>query len=341
MSASPFVADIRGQALALRQAIDGDPARAVAGIAAADYDRIVLSGMGASLFALYPAWLALVRGGAPAWWLDASELLHDAQSLLNGRTLLLLASQSGRSAEVTALLDALGERRPACIIGITNDPESPLARAADRVVPLSAGAEHAVSTRSYINTLAVAQIVAAALLGLDAAVTRLRRSAEALERYLGAACASHAAAIGEVMAGAERVVIVGRGAALATAWQGALVLKEAAKVAAEGLSAAQFRHGPLELADGRLTAVVLAGAEDTAALNRRLATDLAGYGARVAWLGPRPPVGIAVLPAPEGAEIVREVVDIVPLEIASIALAEAGGFVPGEFRHSGKITKSL
>lgn len=341
MSASPFVADIRGQALALRQAIDGDPARAMAGIAATDYDRIVLSGMGASLFALYPAWLALVRGGAPAWWLDASELLHDAQPLLNGRTLLLLASQSGRSAEVTALLDTLSERRPAWIAAITNDPDSPLARAADRVVPLAAGAEHAVSTRSYVNTVAVAQIVAATILGMDAEVARFRRSAEALERYLGAAWDAHAAAIGEVMAGAERVVIVGRGTALATAWQGALVLKEAAKVAAEGMSAAQFRHGPLELADGRLTAIVLAGAEDTAELNRRLATDLAGYGTRVVWLGPRPPAGIAVLPAPDGAEIAREVVDIVPLEIASIAMAEAGGFVPGQFRHGGKVTTIL
>lgn len=49
---TPFIADIRGQGKALRRALDGDVLRQIAEIRAADYDRVVLSGMGASLFAL-------------------------------------------------------------------------------------------------------------------------------------------------------------------------------------------------------------------------------------------------------------------------------------------------
>src|ERR1700680_5077125 len=107
MNENPFVADIRSQAEGLRRALGGDTARSVAALAGARYDRIVLSGMGASLFALYPAWLACVQAGLPAWWIDTGELLHNAQGLLTGNTLLFLTSQSGSSAEIVALLDAL------------------------------------------------------------------------------------------------------------------------------------------------------------------------------------------------------------------------------------------
>ena len=341
MIETPFIADIRGQGEALRRALDGDVLRQIAEIRAADYHRVVLSGMGASLFALYPAWLSLVQAGVPAWWVDASELLHDAEGLITERTLVLLTSQSGRSAEIVALLEALAARRPRCMIGITNDPESPLGRGADRTVPLLSGQEHTVSTKSYMNTLAVAHLVAGTLLGTRLETGPSRHAADALDRYLGTEWERHGGMIDAALDGTERLVILGRGAALATAWQGALVLKEAAKVAAEGLGAAQFRHGPLELADERLTAIILEGDAETATLNRRLASDLVDAGAQVLWVGRTPPLGVPALPTPEGAGVAREVVDIVVLDIASVALARAGGFVPGEFRHGGKVTTTL
>ncbi len=77
---------------------------------------------------------------------------------------------------------------------------------------------------------------------------------------------------------------VGRGASLAAAQTGALIVKEAAKAPMEAMSAPQFRHGPLELADGRTCIIVLAGAAADAPANDRLVSDLLAVGASVVRL---------------------------------------------------------
>lgn len=341
MHENPFIADIRSQADGLRRVLAAGTALPVDTLAAVRFDRIVLSGMGASLFALYPAWLACVRAGLPAWWVEAGELLQDGWGLITDRTLLFLTSQSGTSAEIVALLEALEHRRPACVLAVTNVADSPLARGADVVVPIVSGKEYSISTRSYINTLAVTRIVVGAIAGEAEDVGPFARAAEALDSYLGEDWERHLGAVREALGQPARLLIVGRGASLGTAWQGALLIKEAAKIAVEGLSAAQFRHGPLELADPRTAIIIVEGGAATVQYDRRLATDLASFGAQVLWIGPNPPAGARALPTATGHDLARSVVDIVPLEIASVVLAEAGGYVPGDFRHDAHVTKSL
>ena len=58
--------------------------------------------------------------------------------------------------------------------------------------------------------------------------------------------------------GRPNLALVGRGSARAAAEMGALTLKEAARMPAESLQAAQFRHGPLELAGPKLAVIVIA-----------------------------------------------------------------------------------
>ena len=185
MTENPYVADIRSQADGLRRILGANIVGSVEAIAASSYDQIVLSGMGASLFALYPAWLACVQAGLPAWWIETGELLHDAQGLITDRTLLLLLSQSGTSAEVVTLLDVLAARRPACVLGVTNEVESPLARGADVVIPIMSGKEYSVSTRSYLNSLVVTRMVVDAITGHAVDIGQVERTAAALDPYLG------------------------------------------------------------------------------------------------------------------------------------------------------------
>lgn len=341
MTENPFVSDIRSQAEGLRRVLEADIAGYVAPLASARYDRVVLTGMGASLFALYPAWLDCVRLGLPAWWMEAGELLHDAPDLITERTLLVLTSQSGTSAEIVALLERAAAHRPAAVLGITNVAESPLGQRADVVVPILSGKEYSVSTRSYVNTVAVTQLVAGALAGQRVDTGPFARAATMLDAYLGAEWEGHVAAIRTALGDPARLVVIGRGAALGTAWQGALVIKEVSKRPVEGLSTAQFRHGPLELADPQTTIIMLEGEARTAVLDRRLASDLATLGAHVLWIGPTPPAGVDVLPTAAGSDLARGVVDIIPLNVVAVLLAEAGGFTPGEFRHSAAVAKSL
>jgi glutamine---fructose-6-phosphate transaminase (isomerizing) len=341
MNENLFVADIRSQADALRRVLDGDVGRGIADIAEMGFDRVVWAGMGASLFANYPAWLACVGAGLSAWSMDAGELLQDARGLISDRTLLILTSNSGESVEIRGLLDALQDRRPACVLGITDVATSTLAQKADRVVPLLSGKEHSVSTRSYVNSVAVARIVAGVLSGKGADLDPFRRAADALDAFLGDEWDGHVAAVSAAVGQPERLLVIGRGAGLGTAWQGALVIKEVAKINVEGMSASQFRHGPFELTDERLTMIVVEGDSVTADFNRRLATDMAGLGAHVLWVGANPPPGVTKLPTADAPGVSREVVDVVPLDIVGAILAEAAGVVPGKFRHSGDIIKKL
>ncbi len=335
---SAFVDDIRGQGGALRElAGHADEVGALVDeLELGSFDRIVLSGMGGSHYAAYPAWLALVGRGLPAWWVDTAELLHDAAGLVGGRTLLWLTSQSGESAEIVELLRGLRASSRPTVVGLTNTPESTLAEAADHVVLLHAGDEQAVSTKTFVNTLGAFSLAVAT--DRTEAVGGLGRAAAALDDWAGSldAAVERAAALLDGPAG---VVIVGRGRSLAAARAGALTIKEAAKTHAEALGSGAFRHGPVELAGPGLAVIVLAGDARAADLNRALAADVAGYGSPVAWVGDGCPEGVPALASPGvDSAFGRQVAEIAALQACSVALAGLHGIEPGVFRFATKVT---
>ena len=77
--------------------------------------------------------------------------------------LVIGISQSGASPDIAAVVSEA--RAQGCpTIAITNDPTSRLAVAAERVVALWAGREHAVAaTKTYLNSIAAVALVSAAL----------------------------------------------------------------------------------------------------------------------------------------------------------------------------------
>src|SRR5206468_373605 len=81
--------------------------------------------------------------------------------------------------------------------------------------------------------------------------------------------------------GRPSTIVLGRGPARAAAEMGALFLKEAAGIPAEGLETGQFRHGPLELAGPDLAAIVVATEPETGAIDLALAAELSRTGSSV------------------------------------------------------------
>ena len=336
---SAYVADILAQPQCLRQLTLSEIAEATGSLSGdlASYSRVVLTGMGASHAALRPLWLTLVGAGHPAWLLDSSELLASLLPLIDSSTLVIAASQSGRSAELVALADEVGARGGK-LLAITNDVLSPLARHAQIIVDIRAGEENAVSTKTYMNTLAAGLAIGRILLEQPMDEV-LHRTADALESYLQG-WRAHVHALKEEVGLPERLYFVARGNSLAAAECGALITKEAAKWPVEAQSAAQFRHGPLEMADERLTVVILAGTDDRMrAMNRTLERHLVAYGATAFWLdlgSPSAPFDI-----PGSAADARPLVEIVPLQLLSLAIAEQAVIEPGVFRHLNKVTTVL
>jgi glucosamine--fructose-6-phosphate aminotransferase (isomerizing) len=343
-----YIQDILSQPDALRTGLGQfNPHRLMPmtqGLAYREYDRIIITGMGASLYGAYPAWLILTRASIPSLLVDGSELLHYARGLLNERTLLWVLSQSGLSAEVVALLDELSASPVGGILAMTNDPGSPLASAADAAVFLHAEPEISVSTRTYLNTLALAQLTALALVGapLEKTYAELQQAVDSLELYLRE-WQLHVQEIGAMVGRPNSLAVLGRGPSLANVQTGALVQMEAAKYPALGMAAGQFRHGPLELVGTGDVQILLAGEDITLSLQRRLFEDLYAFGTTPLWLDCRlkketsiPPE--ACLPAPQVPDAGLALGEILPLQLLSVHLAQLAGREPGKFRYISKVT---
>lgn len=351
MEKTPYVTDILGQPQALDSALAQFEESAweplARALAAGKFDRIILTGMGASYYAAYPVSLILARCGLPVLWMDTAELLHYSRFAISPRTLLWAISQSGRSAEILALLDWLREVPPAALLAVVNDLDSPLAQSATHLLPINAAPERTVSTRTYLNSLALGQLVALQLLGqsLDQGMAQLQAVSAAIAVYLS----SWPAPLEELATAVREpghLFLLGRGPSLASANSGALVAQEAAKYPACALQAAEFRHGPLELCGPQLTALVFGGSPATRDLNLRLFDDLRARDAHALWLDPEdgatrttPTVPDELrLPMPPAQGIGLPLAEIVPMQLLSVYLARLTGVEPGAFLHIGKVT---
>lgn len=78
MTNNPYILDILSQPAALQAALENFDSAPLAPLAATlqrgDFDRVVLTGMGGSLYACYPIWQTLAATGLPAMWVDTAEL---------------------------------------------------------------------------------------------------------------------------------------------------------------------------------------------------------------------------------------------------------------------------
>jgi len=301
-----------------------------------ELDHIVLTGMGGSYAALFPTHVRLTKSGIRSWAVETSELLYDYRDLLTERTLLIAVSQSGRSVELVRLLEELSGRVP--VIGVTNSADSDLARASDYMLPIYAGSETSVSTKTYTCSVAALALVTAALTGqsIEGTAEALHRSADYIAAMLPAweaQIATVAAAIGSP----SFLIFLGRGESRASALAGALIVKETAKLPTEGMVSGQFRHGPVEVLAPGVVVVMFAGAGIAREHHRRLAAELSEKGTPVIWLGAPAGPGMAVPVEPPSPDL-APLIEIVPVQLLAIELAARRGLKPGEFHHTQKVT---
>lgn len=305
-------------------------------LAAGEFTRIVLTGMGSSFHVLYPLFYTLINRGWPALMMEASELIHHAAVLLDAGSLVIAVSQSGRSAEIVRLMEqAAASGAP--VLGVTNTPGSPLDYLSAACVVTAAGEENAVSCKTYVSSLLALSWLADALTGANLAGTR--RSSQAagvtVQTYLGA-WQSHTAALEKTLAGIEHVFLAGRGRSLAACGTGGLITKESAHVHAEGMSSAALRHGPLEMLGATSFVLVFAGSAETRALNARLYEEIRALGIPAGWVDMVQGTGPFVLPPAD--ESLRPILEILPVEMMTLALARLRGRVAGVFERGTKVT---
>lgn len=297
--------------------------------------RIVLTGMGSSFHALYPLHLFLSSRGCATWVAETAELVHYLPQLLNPATLVIAVSQSGRSAEILRLLERNEGR--AQIIAVSNTAESPLGSRANAVVLTSAGEESSVSCKTYVTALMALHQLGALLGNVDSRQTyrELAQAAPEAAAYLNS-WRDHVLELAACLRKVRHLFLVGRGVSLATVGTGALITKESVHYHAEGMSSAAFRHGPMEMINEETFVGVFAGAETTKALNAKLLEDIRRKGVRAELIGAG--ARLASLRIPAVPESVLPILEILPVQMMTLALAAQTGTEAGRFSLASKVT---
>jgi glucosamine--fructose-6-phosphate aminotransferase (isomerizing) len=258
-----------------------------------------------------------------------------------GNALVIGISQSGRSPDVVAVLDA-ARRQGALTVAFTNDRNSELAVAAEYLVELEAGEERAVAaTKTYLAEIAIVAMLSSALSGdaesreqLHAIPAALRVALEQ-EETVG----RHAVA----WARENRCAVLARGFQYATAREWALKLKELAEVLADPYSAADFQHGPIALVGGGFPILAIATTGPALDGMTELLGRLRGTGARLLILSDAPELAEVgpIVPLPSVPEWLAPLVAIVPAQLFAYHLACARGMDTEKPRNLHKVTLTL
>jgi glucosamine--fructose-6-phosphate aminotransferase (isomerizing) len=194
----------------------------------------------------------------------ASEFRYRSP-VVNRNTLVIAISQSGETADTLAALRE-AKARGAKVMGIVNVVGSTIAREADCGIYLHAGPEIGVASTKAFTSQVVALTLFTLLLGRARGtitpergreiIAALRALPDQVQRVLG-----QNDAIRELASryqDASNFLYLGRGYNFPTALEGALKLKEISYIHAEGLPAAEMKHGPIALIDENMPVVIVA-----------------------------------------------------------------------------------
>lgn len=241
--------------------------------------RIVASGNGASYYAAHALWLAAVGSGAPRAAAELPELEAVPAGLLaagrfgwrEGDVLLAFSS----SGELRDAIEALRAGAPATYGAVTAAPGSTIGSGARARALVSIESQEAVThTQAFAGSVLAGLAVWARVTGDDALARATRDAPEAVAASLEEAerwVADAARPLGSPVA----AVTFGTGPAWAAALEASLLLKEVARIPAEGMetregaTSGMYALGPghlvLSLPAGSVLDPLLAEAEATCA----------------------------------------------------------------------------
>jgi glutamine---fructose-6-phosphate transaminase (isomerizing) len=329
-----FNNEIRAQPTALNDLLEHYENQTLSGLMPEDDKSLVLlTGMGASYHAASIAVYQLQRKNIFAQAIEAIELLNYPHLASTKAQTLIYISQSGASGEILPLFDKL----PANVqkIAITNTINSPLAQHSDFMLPICAGEEFTVATKTYVNSLALLALLSGTELktlhDIRAQISQLLdTAAEIRSLWL------------DMFRTTKSLYFLGHGPHAITARHCAMMAAEWAKRPALYASIGTFRHGFVEAVEAGMGIVIFAPAGVGQESAYTLAQELEGYGAKVLLVEnghSRRLNDKATFTALED-EMLSSMVDIIPVQLFVEALANERSVSPS-FRYISKVVKQL
>ena len=227
--------------------------------------RVVFVGMGTTLHAcMVGARLTELLARVPATAENASEFRY-RDPVVDEHTLVVGVTQSGETADTLEAMHR-GAEAGGRVLAITNTAGSQASRQAEGTILLHSGPEISVaSSKTFVNSMVAMYLLAVRLGAARGALgaADVAEHVETLSRLpglLGEALDLNAGAfpsLATAYAKARRFLFLGRGLLEPIAREGALKLKELSYIHAEGMPAAEMKHGPIALIDGDTPVVAL------------------------------------------------------------------------------------
>jgi glucosamine--fructose-6-phosphate aminotransferase (isomerizing) len=226
--------------------------------------RVTLVGQGTALHAsMIGEYMLEDLAKVPAIAEYASEFRYRNPIIEDG-TVVIAVSQSGETADtLAALLEA--KDRGALALGVINAVGSTIARETDAGVYLRVGPEIGVaSTKAFTGQVAVLTLITLFMARrrfmsseqCGMLINELEQVPRKMERILEQDALIRK--VTEKYCDRENWLFLGRGYNYPTALEGALKLKEISYIHAEGMPAAEMKHGPIALINDGMPAVFIA-----------------------------------------------------------------------------------
>jgi fructoselysine-6-phosphate deglycase len=283
----------------------------VASAAADGMENLFFLGAGGAGLLMSPAASLLTRGSTLPTFIDSpAELMAFGSAHLSSRSLVVIPSRSGDTAESLDVLDYC-QRAGAKVVALTGTADSPLGTKADVNFTNLVGDENSSESyylQSLLIALAVMDVreertdfhdVLKELQGLPAILLESKRSFE-----------NRAAELAKVIAASDYHVFVGAGSTWPEAFYYAMcILEEMQWIRTRPVHAADFFHGPLELIEPGVSCFLLKGEDPSRPLVERVEQFVNKYG--------DPPIVL------DAAELVSGVSERVRSLISPVVLATA------------------
>ncbi len=284
----------------------------------------------------YLKYLIETQIGLPVGLTSPSSVTIYNSDLKYRNTLVIAISQSGQSPDLVHFATSAREAN-AYVISMTNDDSSPLAKIAHHHFSLLAGPELAVAaTKSYNAQLLVSYLLVCTWTGKRVNAAQIIAEAQRI--------ATDAGLVTQAVVNTVRnneIVFLGRGFAYPNAREAALKIQETCKISVQGLSTADYLHGPISALTGETQVFIVAPAHMPAQSIVEATTKIRKTSSRIFWIGNGgTPSGDDIVLAGSNCddEITSTLVDAMVLQRFAMEFAVASGFDPDAPEGLSKVT---
>jgi len=316
--------------------------------------RIVLGGLTTHVRELVRARRIILTGQGTAWHAgmvgdyvmeDLAKVVTECtyasefryrNPIVEENTVLVAISQSGETADTLAAMRE-GKEKGALALGVVNVVGSTIAREVDAGIYLHAGPEIGVASTKAFTCQCATLILLATYIGRRRTMSQqqcqevidgLWQIPDQIERVL--AQSALVKSIAESFCERENWLFLGRGYHYPVALEGALKLKEISYIHAEGMPAAEMKHGPIALITPEMPVVFIAtqGTQYDKVLSN--IEEVRARGGRVIAVATEGDTSITrfsdhVVYVPDTIECLQPLLSVIPLQLLAYHAAVARG----------------